>query len=272
MWKPGSVPSRKNRYFWLALLLGFGTACSVNQTPSAAPTRTLIPATITDTPTPVLPTPTPPPLPGPQDIMVTSASVLVPAVAQPLVRHVIDDLATSLDIEQTEVQLVLIEAATWTNTDLGCAATTDLEQAIEGYRLVLLVEDKAYEYHTDSGDTFRRCGQDGMNVGETNLLVEIDPVAAELVALAQRRLSQELDIPIGRVRVLEVTPYTWTDSSLGCPLQGEQYQSIETDGYRIMLAVGDDQYIFHTDFDRLFACEANIERLPQATEEATLEA
>jgi hypothetical protein len=110
-----------------------------------------------------------------------------------------------------------------------------------------------------------------MNVGETNLLMEIDPVAAELVALSRRRLSQELDVATGRVRVLEVTPYTWTDSSLGCPLEGEEYSSVLIDGYRIILAVGDDEYIYHTDFDRLFPCEAEAERLPQATEEATLE-
>jgi hypothetical protein len=270
MWKPGSVLNRRNRYLWFALLLCIGTACSVNASPSAVPTRTLIPATITDTPTPVVPTATPLSLPGPQDIDVTLAPVFVPAAAQPLVGEIMDDLAASLDIALTEVELALIEEATWTNSDLGCTTNADLEQAVAGYRLVLLVGDTAYEYHTDS-TSFRRCGQGGVDVGETSLLVDIDPVAAELAALAQRRLSQELSVPASRVRVLEVTQYIWTDSSLGCPQAGEEYPSVQIDGYRIRLTVGDEEYVFHTDFDRLLACDAEDERLPEATEEAALE-
>lgn len=262
MWKPGSAHSRKNKRLWLAVLLCFGTACSVNQTPSAVPTRTLIPATITDTPTPVPPTATPRVLPGPEDIIATPA--LIPAAAQALISQVIEDLAVTLEVERDDIELVLIEAATWTSTDLGCLTTNqpDLEQAIEGFRLVLLVGDTAYEYHTDGGATIRRCGQGGTNVGETSLLVEIDPVAAELVTLAQRRLSQELNVPTRRVRVLEVAPYTWTDSSLGCPLNGQEYPSVEIDGYRIVLSVGDREYIFHTDFDRLIPCNPDNELLP----------
>lgn len=267
MWKPGLAPNRKSNYLWLTLLICIGTACSVNPDPSAVPTRTLIPATITDTPTPVPPTATQPSLPGAQDIDVTPAPVLVPAAVQSLVSDVMNDLAASLDIELTEVELALIEVATWTNTDLGCTANDNLEQAIAGYRLVLLVGDTAYEYHTDSTN-FRRCGQEGTNIGETSLLVDIDPVAAELAALAQRRLALSLDIPAGQVHVLEMTPYIWTDNSLGCPLAGEEYTSVQIDGYRIMLTVGDDEYIFHTDFDRLLACNADDERLPEATLES----
>jgi hypothetical protein len=175
-----------------------------------------------------------------------------------------DDLANSLDIEPSEIELAVIEATTWTNTDLGCSANADLEQAVEGYRLVLLVGDTAYEYHTDMANV-RRCGQEGTNIGETNLLVDIDPVAAELAVLAQRRLAQELNVPAGRVRVLEVTPYRWTDSSLGCPLADEVYSTVQIDGYRILLSVGSDEYIFHTDFDRLLACDVDDEQLPEAT-------
>jgi hypothetical protein len=224
----------------------------------------LIPATVTDTPTPVPPTATPPALPGPADIVASPAPVLVPAAAQPLVSRVIDDLADSLELESGEIELILIEAMTWTNRNLGCnpAGQPDLEEAIEGYRLVLLVGDTAYEYHTDTNAAFRRCGQEGTNVGETGLLVEIDPVAAELAALAQRRLSEELEVSVRRVRILEVTPYTWTDSSLGCPLEGGEYSPVQIDGYRIVLAVGDSEYIFHTDFDRLIPCDAENEVLP----------
>jgi hypothetical protein len=178
-----------------------------------------------------------------------------------------DDLAATLDIAPEEIQLAVVETVTWTNTDLGCTAANlpDLERAIEGYRFVLLVGDAIYEYHTDDGSMIRRCGQEGTNIGDTSLLVEIDPVAAELVALAQRRTSQELGVSTGRIHVVEVTPYTWLDSSLGCPAAGEDYTSVQIDGYRIVLAVGGDEYVFHTDFDRLLPCDEDREVLPAPT-------
>lgn len=269
MWKPGSAHNHKNNrltILWFVVSLWLGAACTANEAGTAAPTQTLIPATITDTPTPVPPTVTPQVLPGPQDIIPAQESVLIPAAAQPLVSQVVDDLAANLDIAPEEIELALVEAMTWTNTDLGCTAASlpDLEQAIHGYRFVLLVGDTVYEYHTDSGTTIRRCGQEGTNIGDTSLLVEIDPVASELVALAQRRMAQELDVPPSRVQVMEVAPYTWLDSSLGCPVAGEEYSNVQIDGYRIVLAVGDDEYIFHTDFDRLTPCDEDREDLPSA--------
>lgn len=95
-------------------------------------------------------------------------------------------------------------------------------------------------------------------------VVNIDPVASELVALAQQRLSQELNLPVRRIRLKTVAPYIWVDTSLGCPLPGESYPAASIDGYRIILSVDDQEYIFHTDFDRVTACEAANEKLPSS--------
>ncbi len=98
-----------------------------------------------------------------------------------------------------------------------------------------------------------------------------DPVAAELVGLAKRRVAQELNLPTRRIQLVEVKFYTWADNSLGCPLPGQSYTQITVDGYRIVLAVDDKHYIFHTDFDRVMPCNAADEKLPGAetTPEAT---
>lgn len=93
--------------------------------------------------------------------------------------------------------------------------------------------------------------------------LDSDPVAAELVALAQRRVAQELNLPTRRVRVIEVKPFVWPDISLGCPEPGETYLAGDIDGYRLVLEVGDVQYIFHTDFDRVVPCDLTNEKLPQ---------
>jgi hypothetical protein len=102
---------------------------------------------------------------------------------------------------------------------------------------------------------------------ETDNVLNVDPVAAELASLAQRRVAEDLGLPVRRVRVVEVQSYTWTDTSLGCPVAGETYTAIAVDGYRIALSAGDNEYIFHTDFDRALPCDAANEQLPETTPE-----
>ena len=92
-----------------------------------------------------------------------------------------------------------------------------------------------------------------------------DPVAAELVGLAQRRVAETTKLPVRRIQVDEVKSYTWTDISLGCPIPNETYAQQEVDGYRIVLSANDQQFIFHTDFDRVVACDAANEKLPDAS-------
>jgi hypothetical protein len=91
-----------------------------------------------------------------------------------------------------------------------------------------------------------------------------DPVAAELVGLAQRRVAEIANFPVRRVQVIEVKSYTWTDVSLGCPSPDETYTKQQVDGYRIVLSANDQQYIFHTDFDRVVACDTVNEKLPES--------
>ena len=103
-------------------------------------------------------------------------------------------------------------------------------------------------------------------------LIEVDPIAAELVAIAQRVVAQELDLPTRRVRLVEIALYNWTDISLGCPVPGQTYTTIDTRGYRIVVNAGDEEYLFHTDFDRVLPCDPENEQLPvEATPEVTEE-
>lgn len=90
-----------------------------------------------------------------------------------------------------------------------------------------------------------------------------DAVASELAALAQRRVAQDLNLPTRRVQILQVTAYVWTDTSLGCPVPGENYSLGEIDGYRIVVSAGEQEYIFHTDVDRVIPCDPANEQLPE---------
>ena len=92
-----------------------------------------------------------------------------------------------------------------------------------------------------------------------------DPVAAELVGLAQRRVADITGLPVRRVEIVEVKAYKWTDVSLGCPNPDESYAQQEVDGYRIVLSANDQTFIFHTDFDRVVACDPANEKLPASS-------
>jgi len=93
-------------------------------------------------------------------------------------------------------------------------------------------------------------------------LVAQDPVAAELVGIAQRRVADDLDLPIRRIRLVDVRAVVWTDSALNCPLPEAEFVQQETDGYRIVLSAGDQEFLFHTDVDRVVPCDAENENLP----------
>jgi hypothetical protein len=191
---------------------------------------------------------------------------LIPAPAQPLLQRALDDLAGQLSINSSDIRVLRLERATWTSIDLGCGeATATANMEIEGFRFLLEAEGDTYEYHTDDRSSVRLCETVGSVQGETeDLTLEMDPVAAGTVALAQRRLADQLDLPQSRIRVIDVMPVTWTDSSLGCPQPGQEYAPITIDGYRILLAAGEDEYIFHSDSTQVLACTAENERLPVA--------
>ena len=198
-------------------------ACSQAATPTRLPTLTLIPPTATATLTPVTPTGTPEGLPAPADLVTPEAqtgAVLIPAQAEPLLERVLANLAQKLGVAEDDIQLMRFETAIWTSLDLGCgqaSSSTLASLEIDGFRFVLAHDDKLYEYHSDQRSSVRLCEGAGQIAGQTELLLDTDPVAVEMVDLARRRLADELDLAVRRIQVVDVASYTWSDSSLGCP-------------------------------------------------------
>ncbi len=103
-------------------------------------------------------------------------------------------------------------------------------------------------------------------------LVAQDPVAGELVGIAQRLVADQLNLPTRRIRMVDVRSVVWTDSTLNCPAANSQVVEQDIDGYRIVVQAADRNYLFHTDFDRVIPCEFANERLPDGVIVPTLEA
>lgn len=257
----------------VALLLA---ACAPEATAVPPPTQTLIPSTATPVPTLRTPTHTPTPLPAPADILPTATpriwQPLVPAETRldtDLTQRIVSDLATMLALDEEAVQVGQVETWYSANFDIrlgGACGSPPLRlvQAIPGFRYTLLVGRNTHTYVTRGAAQFLRCPQIAVLQGD--LLLQADPVAAEMAALAQRQVAQQVDLSTRRITLQEIHPYTWPDTSLGCPLPDVAYDQAAIDGYRLVLAAAGERFIFHTDAVTLYPCPAEREQLPQGAQ------
>jgi len=93
---------------------------------------------------------------------------------------------------------------------------------------------------------------------------QLDPAGQRLLELARADLASRLGIPEDEIELVALQAVTWPDASLGCPQPDLFYIQILSPGYRIILAVGDQRYRYHTDLSETFLlCEQNSETLPQ---------
>ncbi len=80
------------------------------------------------------------------------------------------------------------------------------------------------------------------------------PVEA-LAAEAIDDLAQRTGVDSASIQVIEASPQSWPDASLGCPQDGQLYAQVISDGYRIVLEAGGQRYAYHTDRDKAVFCE-----------------
>mgnify|MGYP005839672057 CR=1 FL=1 len=250
----------------LAILMLALAGCVSGSGVTVPPTHTLVASTETPTPAPPTATATQEPLPAPADVAATSATgVVVPAQAQVLVGMVIEDLARSLDASSEEIGVISVERVSWSDARLGCEeaggdSVPDEAARVEGFRIALSYRDQTYEYHTDDQDRFLACeAGDEAIAGE---LVILDPIANALVDLARRDLAARLDLPQRRVFAVEVASIVWPDTSMGCPSGEQEYLPTAVPGYRIVLRVGRQHYIYHSNYLQVIPCAEDAERLP----------
>ncbi len=90
-----------------------------------------------------------------------------------------------------------------------------------------------------------------------------DPVAEELFLLARADLARRLFSDADDITLVEVTVVTWPDTSMGCPQEGETYETVEMPGYRLMLRADDEEYFYHASFETVIYCDAQDEVLPE---------
>jgi hypothetical protein len=243
---------------WLGLLiLSVMALCSacvnlgnrVMPTPAPLVTSTLA-ATPAASPTSTLP------VASPQSPNTGGGPTAAPGSADPAQAIVAAKtlLAEELDLAPDSVIVVSAIPVQWNDSSLGCPQDGQVYTQVvtPGYLVALSVDGQDYNVHTDLSGLAVLCTLEGDPVGPGTVP---DPIVAEFIEQARFDLAGRLGIPSEEIVLVRSEAIEWPDSSLGCPLEDELYVQALTAGYRIVLAVGDVYYEYHTDQQRMILCE-----------------
>lgn len=268
--------SQKTWLLGTLILIGVLVACSPMQTPVPIATATVIASTSTTTATPNTPTAIPPPSSTPIEFSTPQSQVISTIletnieINTQLTRAIISDLANYLNISTNRVQVVSVENAEWGENTLGCIDNSVYQEAIirttldttqvEGLRYTLLVGNTIYEYHTENTDRYLRCQE--QRIVSDEVLVAVDPLAAEILGVVQALLAEELDLSSRRVQLVNMQPVTWSDTSLGCPSPDQTYTQVDIQGYHIVVTVADVLYVYHSDSNTAYPCPVEQSIIP----------
>lgn len=96
---------------------------------------------------------------------------------------------------------------------------------------------------------------EGQEAGEADPSTPSLPAASETVVVAaQADLAARLGVEEDSIGLEAVEERQWPDTSLGCPEPGFFYAQVITPGYRIVLSVGPDEYVYHASTSRAVLC------------------
>lgn len=238
-------------------------ACSTSSTLTPAPTQTLIPFT----PTPIPPTATVTPTLSrssisPVDLAVTRPAVLLELPSESE-RRVAQAALDDLEVAADALDLIHVESVRWSQEMLDCSETIRVTGGNPGYQVYVVAGDTVYVYHADVQNTVRSCGETDRFSLDADILLKVDPVAAEMAALAQSRLAEQFIVSTSSIQLVDIRALVWDDSSLGCPVRGQAYSPGDVQGYRIVLKLNDTEYIYHTDDRSLIPCAREDEVLSE---------
>jgi hypothetical protein len=249
-------------FIMVAMLM---VACTPDAIATPIPTLAISPIPPTNTPFPPTETPTPEPRLSPLDLTTATPQ----DEASRLSALVQADVQTRLEADELVEDVTIIPMRWEDSPTLGCESPTVPSaniRRVDGYWVLVTAGERIFDYHTNQGQLLVLCAIYTTRDMPVDVRQLIDPLAVELVALAQRRLANQFDILERRVKPIEITPYQWTDTSLGCPDPNQTYVDQVIKGYRLVMQVGEALYAFHTDSEKIVPCPLGREVLPIAGE------
>lgn len=242
--------------FTIFCLLLAGCTGDAEPTSTPPPTQPLNPAPPTATAAAVQPT----------------ATLTLPPSAADLARTATAQAPTPDPTEETrsaqrEIALGAVSAALDVPVQaLSVAAVTGVRagreiegcgRASSGMALASILDGENVTEVLIDGQEAQICGTVSLYDDRPELFLTLDPVAADLVDLALTRAARSAEVETNAVVIDSVRPVEWASDTLGCETDAappEGSTSGGASGYRILLSVGERQFEYHTDFDRLIPC------------------
>jgi hypothetical protein len=172
----------------------------------------------------------------------------------PYVQKATEELAKALSISTSSITIVGNPLPVqWNDSSLGCPqqGQTYVPAVTPGYLFTLQTGGSTYEVHTDLNGVVVFCSNPNEDLGT---ITAPDPIAAEFISGAKKDLASRLNISVDSVVLVRSEAVEWPDGGLGCPKPGEEYEQGATPGYRIVLAVEETYYEYHTDYQRMVLC------------------
>jgi hypothetical protein len=200
---------------------------------------------------------TPTPLRALERVPTTEATFVTGEVPDGLLAAILDDLVERAGVQREAVQIAGAEAVVWNDGSLGCPQPGMMytQALVAGYRVVLAVDGKSYDYHASERGTFLLCEGGVTDPLPTPSLVEEDsemtpsasvsPGLQPFVDQALADLAERLSIEVEQIEVVEAKAVVWPDGSLGCPQPGLVYTQVQQEGYLIRLRVDRLVYDYH---------------------------
>jgi hypothetical protein len=98
----------------------------------------------------------------------------------------------------------------------------------------------------------------GATLPASGATLVVPPEAAAAVEAALTDAASHLGVSRDMLRLGQVQPRDWPDSSLGCPQPGQLYSQVVTPGFLVTIASGGHQLEYHTDSrSRVTLCSEN---------------
>ncbi len=175
----------------------------------------------------------------------------LPISVETLVDLAKKDLAEKSKTPIADIQVAGVTPVEWTDTSLGYPEPDTVYAPVttRGYVIMLMVEGKLYEYHSDHIRIVPPQGY--LKEPEVIQTANITEESSKVVDLAKKDLAGRLKIPEANIQVSEIISTDWPDTSLGYPERGMMYAQVISPGFEIILSVDNKTYEYHSDYERI---------------------
>jgi hypothetical protein len=173
-------------------------------------------------------------------------------------------VARELGLSDDALQVAEVAEARWRDSSLGCAARGTVYTPVltDGFSVVLAAGRDRFVVHVSS-DRAVICGAPPAprtDARDAKLPSQEALAGVRLAEQARVDLSARLSVSREAVAVSAVKAATWTDASLGCPVEGRVYAPALTRGFVIELTANGSTYEYHSDMNVVVTCSGPVKR------------